>query len=114
MHSCMWSAVSVDNSAVSSSSSKSRSKFKYSDSYGSSSSKAASSQAGTIAFSMDEIYKATNNFSPVNKIGDGSFGTVYKGKLKDGSFVAIKRAKKVDIVSYNAIFERKNLCFFCN
>lgn len=48
-----------------------------------------------INFSIEEIYKATVNFSLQNKIGEGGFGTVYKGKLRDGSVVAVKRAKKV-------------------
>ncbi|KAK8573462.1 hypothetical protein V6N13_100256 [Hibiscus sabdariffa] len=49
---------------------------------------------GSMKFTMEEILKATRNFSPVFKIGQGGFGTVYKGRLDDGSFVAIKRAKK--------------------
>ncbi|KAK8630962.1 hypothetical protein V6N13_079731 [Hibiscus sabdariffa] len=49
---------------------------------------------GSMKFTMEEILKATGNFSPVFKIGQGGFGTVYKGRLDDGRFVAIKRAKK--------------------
>ncbi|PON97338.1 Serine/threonine protein kinase [Trema orientale] len=45
-------------------------------------------------FTIEEIYKATRNFSPSFKIGQGGFGTVYKGRLADGTIVAIKRAKK--------------------
>lgn len=44
---------------------------------------------------MAEILKATKRFSPALKIGQGGFGTVYKGTLDDGTIVAIKRAKKV-------------------
>lgn len=51
-------------------------------------------QAGRVRFTIEEIYKATNNFSPSAKIGQGGFGTVYKGRLDDGTLVAIKRAKK--------------------
>jgi hypothetical protein len=50
---------------------------------------------GEGGFSIQEIFKMTDNFSPANKIGDGSFSTVYKGRLRDGSFVAVKRAQKV-------------------
>eukprot|EP00250_Pteridium_aquilinum_P017027 c23418_g1_i1 orf=410-1132(+) len=45
-------------------------------------------------FTISELIKATDNFSPSLNIGQGGFGTVYKGKL-NGSFVAIKRAKKI-------------------
>uniref|UniRef100_A0A3Q7FM27 Protein kinase domain-containing protein n=1 Tax=Solanum lycopersicum TaxID=4081 RepID=A0A3Q7FM27_SOLLC len=51
-------------------------------------------QLGTFEFSFDEICQATGNVSAVHKIGEGGFGTVYKGKLKNGFPVAIKRAKK--------------------
>lgn len=47
------------------------------------------------SFSFDELYKATGKFSADKIIGDGGFGTVYMGKLNDGSLVAIKRSKKV-------------------
>lgn len=42
-------------------------------------------------FTLSELAAATDNFSLENKIGSGSFGTVYKGKLPDGRDVAIKR-----------------------
>lgn len=53
-----------------------------------------------IEFSFAEIYKGTGHFSVANKIGEGGFGTVYKAKLKDGSFLAVKRVKKV--IWYNS------------
>ncbi|KAF4369222.1 hypothetical protein G4B88_009520 [Cannabis sativa] len=42
-------------------------------------------------FSLSELATATHSFSLENKIGGGSFGVVYKGKLSDGRDVAIKR-----------------------
>ncbi|RZC56491.1 hypothetical protein C5167_015349 [Papaver somniferum] len=51
-------------------------------------------EPGSAKFTMAEIYKATRNFSPSLKVGQGGFGTVYKGKLDDGTLVAVKRAKK--------------------
>ncbi|XP_072994562.1 calmodulin-binding receptor-like cytoplasmic kinase 2 isoform X2 [Typha latifolia] len=52
------------------------------------------SQFKSSIFTMEEIQKATKNFSPALKIGQGGFGTVYKGTLDDGKLVAVKRAKK--------------------
>ncbi|KAF9611275.1 hypothetical protein IFM89_028699 [Coptis chinensis] len=40
------------------------------------------------------IQVATNNFSDSNKLGQGGFGTVYKGTLPDGKEVAIKRLSR--------------------
>ncbi|KAL4332670.1 hypothetical protein GQ457_07G035270 [Hibiscus cannabinus] len=57
---------------------------------GSSSSKRAEK---TKHFSLSELANATNNFSMENRIGAGSFGVVYKGKLPDGREVAIKRGE---------------------
>lgn len=44
-------------------------------------------------FSLAELAAATNNFSLENKLGAGSFGVVYRGKLTDGREVAIKRGE---------------------
>ncbi|PRQ31065.1 putative protein kinase RLK-Pelle-DLSV family [Rosa chinensis] len=41
-------------------------------------------------YSYKELQNATENFSEYNKIGQGGFGSVYKGTLKDGSVAAIK------------------------
>ncbi|CAN4097105.1 unnamed protein product [Withania somnifera] len=41
-------------------------------------------------FSYKQLRIATDDFSPVNKIGEGGFGSVYKGKLKSGKMAAIK------------------------
>ncbi|CDP16547.1 unnamed protein product [Coffea canephora] len=44
-------------------------------------------------FVLDELKEATNNFSALNLIGDGSHGQVYKGLLTDGTLVAIRCLK---------------------
>ncbi|CAH8383107.1 unnamed protein product [Eruca vesicaria subsp. sativa] len=44
---------------------------------------------GVQVFSYEELEQATDNFS--RELGDGGFGTVYYGMLKDGREVAVKR-----------------------
>ncbi|GKB45967.1 G-type lectin S-receptor-like serine/threonine-protein kinase CES101 [Tanacetum coccineum] len=45
-------------------------------------------------FTFQSISSATNNFSSTNKLGEGGFGEVYKGKLADGQVVAVKRLSR--------------------
>ncbi|KAK9116156.1 hypothetical protein Sjap_015103 [Stephania japonica] len=45
-------------------------------------------------FSFSSISTATDNFSDANKLGQGGFGLVYKGKLQNGQEVAIKRLSR--------------------
>ncbi|CAA0307261.1 unnamed protein product [Arabidopsis thaliana] len=47
--------------------------------------------SGVNFFEMHTIRTATNNFSPSNKLGQGGFGPVYKGKLVDGKEIGVKR-----------------------
>ncbi|KAK8278750.1 hypothetical protein V6Z12_D09G064700 [Gossypium hirsutum] len=49
------------------------------------------SLAGVHLFTYKELGEATNNFDSNKELGDGGFGTVYYGKLRDGRAVAIKR-----------------------
>lgn len=46
-----------------------------------------------MEFMFSDMVAATNSFSLENKIGAGSFGVVYKGKLTDGREVAVKRGE---------------------
>ncbi|XP_027342402.1 cold-responsive protein kinase 1 isoform X1 [Abrus precatorius] len=41
-------------------------------------------------YTYKELRNATEEFSPANKIGEGGFGSVYKGRLKNGKYAAIK------------------------
>ncbi|KAJ9566194.1 hypothetical protein OSB04_002160 [Centaurea solstitialis] len=45
----------------------------------------------SLQYSFAVIRAATNNFSENNKLGQGGFGSVYKGKLQDGQEIAVKR-----------------------
>ncbi|KAM6552387.1 hypothetical protein CsatB_002195 [Cannabis sativa] len=42
-------------------------------------------------FTFKQIKAATNNFDAANKIGEGGFGSVYKGVLLDGTIIAVKQ-----------------------
>lgn len=50
-------------------------------------------------FTLQALLQATNNFSEENKIGVGSFGSVYHATLEDGKEVAIKRAEMFSTTS---------------
>nr|XP_043617763.1 L-type lectin-domain containing receptor kinase IX.1-like [Erigeron canadensis] len=50
---------------------------------------------GPKRFSYNEILQATAGFAETNKLGEGGFGGVYKGFLKDlNTYVAVKRVSK--------------------
>ncbi|KAK2431594.1 Leucine-rich repeat transmembrane protein kinase [Trifolium repens] len=45
----------------------------------------------TGLFTLRQIKEATKNFDAVNKLGEGGFGSVYKGQLPDGTVIAVKQ-----------------------
>uniref|UniRef100_A0A0D9XCQ5 non-specific serine/threonine protein kinase n=1 Tax=Leersia perrieri TaxID=77586 RepID=A0A0D9XCQ5_9ORYZ len=45
----------------------------------------------TGSFTLRQIKAATSNFDVANKIGEGGFGSVYKGLLSDGIIIAVKQ-----------------------
>ncbi|MFS7928326.1 putative protein kinase RLK-Pelle-DLSV family [Helianthus anomalus] len=58
-----------------------------------------------VVFSFAAIVTATDDFSNENKLGQGGFGPVYKGKLSDEREIAIKRLSKT---SGQGLVEFKN------
>ncbi|OWM85146.1 hypothetical protein CDL15_Pgr027933 [Punica granatum] len=48
----------------------------------------------SMRFSFSEVQQATNNFSKENLLGEGGYGYVYKGNLKDGQSIAAKVRKE--------------------
>ncbi|XP_028774942.1 cold-responsive protein kinase 1-like isoform X1 [Neltuma alba] len=56
---------------------------------------------GPVNYRYKDLKSATKNFSEENKLGEGGFGDVYKGTLKNGEVIAIKKlaleqSKKMD------------------
>ncbi|KAL3501916.1 hypothetical protein ACH5RR_036365 [Cinchona calisaya] len=45
-------------------------------------------------FQFQTLVSATKNFDPSNKLGEGGFGSVYKGRLDDGREIAVKKLSR--------------------
>ncbi|XLU71943.1 hypothetical protein S245_030996, partial [Arachis hypogaea] len=69
---------------------------KYSESQGASEADYEIEPIETLQFHFQTIMDATNNFSIENKLGEGGFGLVYKGRLPNGKEVAVKRLSRTD------------------
>ncbi|CAL2262298.1 unnamed protein product [Prunus armeniaca] len=50
-----------------------------------------STYLGVHLFTYGELEEATNYFDSAKELGDGGFGTVYHGNVRDGRAVAVKR-----------------------
>ncbi|GLT37912.1 hypothetical protein SLA2020_121950 [Shorea laevis] len=54
-------------------------------------------------FNFSSVSAATNNFSASNKLGEGGFGPVYKGKLLNGYEVAVKRLSRSSVQGWHEL-----------
>ncbi|KAK3127254.1 hypothetical protein QOZ80_7AG0570420 [Eleusine coracana subsp. coracana] len=45
-------------------------------------------------FDLPTLQEATDNFHEKNKLGEGGFGTVYRGRLPDGQDIAVKKLSR--------------------
>ncbi|KAG2320650.1 hypothetical protein Bca52824_013863 [Brassica carinata] len=45
----------------------------------------------TVCFTWRQLQAATNNFDKAKKLGEGGFGSVFKGELLDGTIIAVKQ-----------------------
>ncbi|KAI4333309.1 hypothetical protein L6164_018137 [Bauhinia variegata] len=59
-------------------------------------------------FSYASVMKATNGFSLDNKLGEGGFGSVYKGKLQMSIEVAIKRLSSFGVLILEIVSNQRN------
>ncbi|GKV39028.1 hypothetical protein SLEP1_g46864 [Rubroshorea leprosula] len=50
--------------------------------------------AESLQYNFATVQAATNNFNDQNKLGQGGFGAVYKGRLSNGQDVAVKRLSR--------------------
>lgn len=51
----------------------------------------ASKLQGPVIYSYKDLKSATKKFSEENKLGEGGFSDVYKGTLKNGNIIAVKK-----------------------
>ncbi|XP_066347264.1 inactive protein kinase SELMODRAFT_444075-like [Miscanthus floridulus] len=66
----------------------------------------------SMKFPFSEIQTATSDFSSENLLGEGGFGHVYKGQLKDGQVIAAKLHKEASSQGYTEFFSEVQVLSF--
>ncbi|CAL4946301.1 unnamed protein product [Urochloa decumbens] len=66
----------------------------------------------SMKFPFSEIQAATSDFSNENLLGEGGFGHVYKGQLKDGQIIAAKLRKEASTQGYTEFFSEVQVLSF--
>ncbi|KAF2588202.1 hypothetical protein F2Q70_00041383 [Brassica cretica] len=69
----------------------------------------ATGNTSVAFFPYKDVEKATNCFSEKQRLGTGAYGTVYKGKLQNDEWVAIKRLKHRDSESVEQVMNEIKL-----
>ncbi|OMO90182.1 hypothetical protein COLO4_19312, partial [Corchorus olitorius] len=67
-----------------------------------------------VSYILSELERATDYYNENRILGQGGQGTVYKGMLVDGSIVAIKKSKMVDLKKKKLPDEKQLLEQFVN
>ncbi|CAK9187709.1 unnamed protein product [Ilex paraguariensis] len=70
------------------------------------------SMKDTMRFSFSEIQLATGDFSKENLLGEGGYGHVYKGQLKDGQLIAAKVRKEASSQGFTEFHSEVNVLSF--
>lgn len=60
---------------------------------------------GPVDFDFKILRDATNKFDPANKLGQGGFGEVYKGTMRNGKVIAVKKLSLVQSARAISEFE---------
>ncbi|GAY63567.1 hypothetical protein CUMW_226620 [Citrus unshiu] len=58
-------------------------------------------------FSAAELVKATKNYDESHFLGEGGFGSVYKGVLPENTQIAVKKPKESDKIRINQEFQKE-------
>lgn len=61
-------------------------------------------------FSSEELAKATDRYDENRILGRGGQGTVYKGMLRDGKIVAVKKSTKLDAADLEVFINEVVIC----
>lgn len=56
-------------------------------------------------YTFKELRAATDHFNPKNILGKGGFSVVYKGRLNNGTIVAVKRLKDYNVAGSETQFQ---------
>ncbi|KAJ6402502.1 hypothetical protein OIU84_014576 [Salix udensis] len=67
----------------------------------------SSTYFGVRVFSYNELEEATNCFDSSKQLGDGGFGTVYHGLLRDGPLAAVDITRSVHDINLSTMAVRK-------